>query len=825
MNRWLTGLLSLALMLPGLSPVFAQQDSWPRTLMLEDGQVTIYKPKVDNLEGDILHYRAALAYRENADAEPVFGAGWFDSTVKIDNNKRLVYPQNLHLREARFPAGTPDIKIDLAISLATESSQWDLDFPLDELESALELAQAETTAAEKLNTRPPEIIYRDHPALLVQMNGEPVTREIENSAYKAVINTPYPLIYNNRHYYLNAAKDVWYRANDATGPYQYEARPPADVVAMVKDDEQQTTDEQSTEVVTAANAPEVIVSTKPAELIVTDGPAAFVPLVDDLLVLENSETDVFMHYSSQHYYTVLAGRWYHADSLNGNWQYQSADKLPKAFANIPKTSQQADSRVFVAGTEEAHEAVLDAEVPQTAAVERGTADVEVKYDGKPVYAAVAGTDMVYIRNTGSTVLKSGGLFYLVESGVWYVSTNPNGPWQVSDHRPEQVDTILPTSPVYNSKYVYVYDATPEVVYVGYTPGYTGSYVYRNTIFYGTGYYYPAWVSPYYYYPRQSTWGYSVRYSSWSGWSFGLSWGWGPFSVGYYSGGYWHHHHYWHNRYYGYWGPRGYRAHPHHYSHRRDRYAYNDHRRRSGGRNHYYDNDSGRGHERDSRSGNRSYYSERNDNLYRDRSQRARVVDSRDRLAGVTERRHASTRQANNNAANGARQKNYIGVKKGERNRTAPVSMTDLRKKAKNRESYSIENKRKNLLADNHRESYQAPVRNISRRNSVSLNDLAAKSPNNRSSASKPARRANNSQKSYRIKSRTGAKSETRQTTQPVVRRSSSTQRIRVGDTSNRRPDRAISNTPAQKTRTAKRQKSSDGKARTSNRRENRKDNR
>ena len=61
MNRWLTGQLSLALMQIGLSPAFAQQDGWPRTLMLDDGQVTIYKPKVDRLEGDILHYRAALA--------------------------------------------------------------------------------------------------------------------------------------------------------------------------------------------------------------------------------------------------------------------------------------------------------------------------------------------------------------------------------------------------------------------------------------------------------------------------------------------------------------------------------------------------------------------------------------------------------------------------------------------------------------------------------------------------------------------------------------------------------------------------------------------
>jgi hypothetical protein len=209
-----------------------------------------------------------------------------------------------------------------------------------------------------------------------------------------------------------------------------------------------------------------------------------------------------------------------------------------AFANIPRESDQADSRVYVAGTEEAREAVLDAHVPQTAAVTRGEVDMEVEYDGDPVFQPVDGTDLVYIENTGSTVLLSDDLYYLVEDGVWYVSVTPNGPWQVSTHRPAQVETILPTSPVYNVKYVHVYDSTPNVVYVGYTPGYTGSYVYHNTIFYGSGWYYQPWVSPYYYYPRHSTWGFNVSYNPWSGWGFGLSWGWGPFSVGYYSGGYW-----------------------------------------------------------------------------------------------------------------------------------------------------------------------------------------------------------------------------------------------------------------------------------------------
>ena len=185
----------------------------------------------------------------------------------------------------------------------------------------------------------------------------------------------------------------------------------------------------------------------------------------------------------------------------------------------------------------AEDAVLDAQVPQTAAVALGPADVDVAYDGEPEFEPVAGTDLEYATNTGAAVLQSDRQYYLVEDGVWYVSDTPNGPWQVSAYRPATVNAIPPTSPVYNVKYVYIYDRTPDVVYVGYTPGYLGSYVYYNTVVYGTGWYYRPWVTPYYYYPRPSTWGYHVSYNPWYGWGFGLSWDWGWPDYGSYYGSY------------------------------------------------------------------------------------------------------------------------------------------------------------------------------------------------------------------------------------------------------------------------------------------------
>jgi hypothetical protein len=721
--------------------------------------VTIYTPQIDAMEDNVIQYRAALAYRATAGSEPIFGAGWFDSPAKIDSANRIVSPSGFNLTETRFPAGTKDIKSDLATVLAQQSPAWNLDFSLDELERALKMAESEEKA---VSTAPPKIVYRDHPALLISIDGEPVIREIENSTYKAVINTPYPLITDGKYFYLNAAKDVWYRARKATGPYQFESTPPEAIAAMVSPDDEATTELQSSIPITAANAPEIVVSTEPAELVVTEGPAAFVPLVDDLLVLQNSEDDVFMHVSSQKFYIVLAGRWYQADSLTGPWAYQAADALPKAFADIPRDSNQADSRVYVAGTEEANDAVLDAQVPQTAAVKRGEVDLEVKYDGEPVYQPVDGTDLVYIQNTGSTVLVSGGLYYLVEEGVWYVSSSPNGPWQVSDHRPEQVDTILPTSPVYNTKYVHVYDSTPNVVYVGYTPGYTGSYVYHNTIFYGTGWYYRPWVSPYYYYPRFSTWGFNVSYNSWSGWNFGLSWGWGPFSVGYYSGGYWHHNHYWHHRHHGRWGPGRYRHRPSHHRRGHDRYAYNGNRRggrdnghggkgdgrRNGGGDRYdgrydddrYDNSRERG------GNSRPRDNGQHRNLYRDDSQRAKIANTKDKPTREPNRYTDNNRVVKSSGVNGREVRSYAGKSTTGKSRTEPVTPSELSSKARIRD-INQQAKRNDLLADNSGNVYSRADRKSNRYSS--LGDVGSREKTTQLASARPTKTRMSGDRTYR----------------------------------------------------------------------------
>jgi hypothetical protein len=285
--------------------------------------------------------------------------------------------------------------------------------------------------------------------------------------------------------------------------------------------------------------PEIVVATVPTELISTDGKPNWESLPGgEILYVSNTESPWLRELSTGNMYVLLSGRWYRSKSTAGPWTFVRADELPPSFANIPPASDIGGLRTSVAGTPEADDALFDAQIPQTAAISKKDATLEVQYDGKPKFEAIPDTKVAYAVNTATQVLQIDNRYYAVDSGVWFTSAAATGPWQVADQVPEdEIATIPPSSPVYNTTYVHIYESTPEVVYVGYTPGYMWSYPYYGVPVYGTGWRYPPYPGPYYY-PRPPTWGLNVGYNPWTGWNFGLSWSNGFFSVGVgFGGGY------------------------------------------------------------------------------------------------------------------------------------------------------------------------------------------------------------------------------------------------------------------------------------------------
>jgi hypothetical protein len=543
-------------------PSQQQVQEWPRSFTTEDGTVIkIYQPQPESFADNILKSRWAISVLQNGKADPVFGTFWSVANVETDRDNRRVIIQSVKVPNVKFPGQADDNFINsLKTALETNLPQTAGDLSLDELLASLDQNLEQKKLSKDLNTAAPRIIYADQSSLLVMIDGQPKLQNNKDWGLDVVVNSPFTIVKNNDgQFYLYGGKH-WYSAPAATGPFN-----PANNVPENLQKVQSAVDAANSAnagyVDSAAAAQEntvsnIVVSTSPAELIQSDGKPNFTPIAGtDLSYVSNSPNDIFQDQSSGKYYVLVSGRWYESGSLTGGWHYVAANALPANFARIPEGSPKDNVLASVAGTEAAREAVMDAQIPQTAKIERATASTDVTYNGDPKFAPVDGTNMQYATNTGSSVMEDNGMYYTVDNGVWFESSNPNGPWTVATARPEDVDKIPPSSPLYNTKYVYVYDVTPDYVYEGYTPGYMNAYIYGPTVVYGTGFYYNPWFDGFYY-PRPWSYGFGFGYNPWCGWSLGFGYGFGWFHFGMGFG-----HGYWGGRGWGgggWWGPHAYR---------------------------------------------------------------------------------------------------------------------------------------------------------------------------------------------------------------------------------------------------------------------------
>ncbi|MGD8865976.1 MAG: hypothetical protein PVI01_00055 [Gemmatimonadales bacterium] len=564
----LLGILSL--LIAGSFETAAAQESdigWPREIDHAGHAIVLYQPQLESFEGDRLTARAAVSVTPGGSDQMVFGAVWIDAYVETDRDSRTVTVMNVDIPRVRFPNADADQERQLAEILVQDLETQDLVISLDRILAGLDLVERERTAAEGLATEPPNILFTTEPSILVVLDGKPVLHDIDDTNLQRIVNTPYTIVFDQDPwgYYLYAGEESWLTATDVMGRWELADQVPADVAALVPPDsggvEAEPEDAETESEPVNLGDLRVVVVTEPTELIISAGPPSYASIAGtDLIYVSNTESDVFLNIETQEYYIVLTGRWYKSESLDGPWSYVASDSLPDDFAKIPPESARGSVLVYVAGTDEARDAVLDNAIPETSAVRRD-ATLDVVYDGEPQFQQIEGTGMKYAVNTEYQVLEIEGKYYACYQGVWYEADDPNGPFAVAMAVPDEVQEIPPENPNYNVKYVYVYDYTPEVVYVGYTPGYTSSYIYGPTVVYGTGYWYRPWVSPYYYYPRPVTYGFRVSYNPWYGWSFRFGLNYGPFHFGFSTGP-----SYWYRRG-GWWGPAGYRHGYYHGYHR------------------------------------------------------------------------------------------------------------------------------------------------------------------------------------------------------------------------------------------------------------------
>ena len=524
---------------PAAAPATTPIDGgWPRVYDLTSGgSILVYQPQVASWEKQShLSAFSAVSHRTTAGDKPALGTIKIEADTKVSVTERLVNFQKMKIAEANFPTLSKDQVREITAAIEKVIPDDDRIIALDRVLANIDKSQLVPKTVEGIKADPPTIFFSKTPAVIMNLDGEPIWSPIKDNDLKYAVNTNWDLFQHvptNTYYLRN--NDAWLKASDIKGKWSPAGQLPDSFNKLPSEDNWKDVKANLPGKAVAASAvPTVFVSLTPGELIrLTGEPSYLLVQGTNLLWVSNTESDVFRMGKTGPVYYLVAGRWFSAPDFTGPWTF-ATPTLPADFKKIPLEHERSRVLASVPGTDQAAEAVLLAQIPQTARVsKKETKAPEVAFQGNPEFAPIEKTTVQRAVNTDKDVFKIGDLYYMCYQGVWFSGKSATGPWEVASSVPEQIYQIPASSPAHHVTYVTIEEDNDDdwVVFAA-AAGYTGMMMAWGCTVWGTGYYYP----PYwgyggyypYYYPHFPTYGYSAWYNPWTG-AYGRSAGiYGPY---------------------------------------------------------------------------------------------------------------------------------------------------------------------------------------------------------------------------------------------------------------------------------------------------------
>jgi hypothetical protein len=530
MRIWTPAALAAMLLAAGASMTPAAlatsvDPGWPRVYTTPAGaRLQIYQPQIASWEEQkrLVAY-VAVAHTAPREAQSVLGTLKIEADTTVAIAERLVSFATLRIAETNFGSLERDRVRAIVTDVETAMPGFERVIALDRVLAGLDRSRILARTVEGVKADPPSIFFSTRPAVLVAFDGRPIWSPIKDNDLRYAVNTNWDIFEHGpaRTLFLRV-DDAWLQAPALEGPWTHATRLPASFDRLPADqnwkDVVSSLRARKPAIVTA---PAVFVSTSPAELILLRGAPSYVLVSSSsqLLWVSNTESDVFRLGRNGPVYYLVAGRWFSAPGFEGPWTF-ATPSLPADLARIGAEHPRARVLASVPGTPQAAEAVVLAQIPQTAKVNRATIEApQVAYQGEPTFQPIERTTLQYAVNTSSDVIKAGDRYYLCVQGVWFVAGTPRGAWVVASTVPSAIYTIPISSPLHHVTYVTVVETNADWITFAAAPGYTGVTIAWGCAVWGTGWYYPPYA--YYgglypvYFPYYPTYGYAARYNPWT----------------------------------------------------------------------------------------------------------------------------------------------------------------------------------------------------------------------------------------------------------------------------------------------------------------------
>ena len=503
----------------------AVDPGWPRGYSLpSEAQLVVYQPQIASwADQKHLVAFAAVSHIAKGAEKPALGTIKFETDTQVALDERLVKFTAIKVTETNFPTLSKEQVQEIVTQLDEKIPDAERIIALDRVLAYVDKSTISPKNVVGLKSDPPRIFLTKTPAILVSFDGEPIWSPIKDNELKFAVNTNWDVF---RHeptgvYYLRY-DNTWLRATDVKAQWSYAGKLP-ESFNKLPDDENWKEVKENLPGVRHKSLPAVFVTTDPTELIVINGEPKYEPVPNTgLYWISNTESDLFRLGKDGPVYYLVAGRWFKSNELGGFWTFATPD-LPEDFQKISVEHPRSRVLASVPGTQQAQEAVLLAQIPQYARVnKKEIVAPEVTYQGEPRYEKIPRTQLQRAANTDKDIIKVGEMYYMCYQGIWFSSAAPKGPWTLATSVPPEVYQIPPESPAYNVTYVTVEDDDSSdewVTYAAYA-GYTGLMIGWGCTMWGTGWYYPPyyWYGGFYpgYYPYWRTYGYGAWYNPYTG---------------------------------------------------------------------------------------------------------------------------------------------------------------------------------------------------------------------------------------------------------------------------------------------------------------------
>src|SRR5262245_39029130 len=162
---------------------------WPRAYTTNAGaRLLIYQPQVASWESqkNMLAY-AAVAYQAKGVAMPTLGTATIEADTNVSLDTRLVRFTGIRVTQSNFPTLNRDQVRDLTDTLVDGIPEEDRIIALDRVLESVDRSQIRPANVEGVKSDPPVVFYSTKPAILVNLDGEPIWSPIAENDLKYAV--------------------------------------------------------------------------------------------------------------------------------------------------------------------------------------------------------------------------------------------------------------------------------------------------------------------------------------------------------------------------------------------------------------------------------------------------------------------------------------------------------------------------------------------------------------------------------------------------------------------------------------------------------------